>query len=326
MKKALKIIAIIFGSLIVITFIALLIFIKKLPSTYQIKQAIQPRAGQNPEYAAKTERGPPQAPTAALPAKAEAKARTDEDRADEGKELSLRALHEDFMNDRQPLSNVCASLGNASESHFLRSDENANSKEFMRKILDTTKDPLIESAAPVFRYVFRLPGVKDLLNKVEESQAENAEDLAQKAGFYAQLAIAAKDIRASKAQLDQVLNKSYHMYVLSRAVAQRPELARDPATLSFCEQMEKNINLNQDYNPDQQSAELSKFLEDVKISPADVNYDAGYRSDVGFTFKDNAILMENVWVEKLFAEDVTKAKKQLNGKQSPNQPPPTSQE
>jgi hypothetical protein len=313
LKKTFKVIAIIIGTFVIVFAVVLLIFIKNLPSSWQIKQAMTPRTGKNPQFAKPVTDAKSPAPKAGenLPAKNEVKVRNEEDRVDEGKELGLKALKEDFLNERQPLASVCKYLGAAGTSRFLRGDENASSKEFMKKLTAEDKDPLIESAAPVFRYLLRLPQVKDLLTLVEQSQAENDRDLLKKTEFYGQIALAAKDIRSNKANLDLMLMRTYNMYSLSRAVAKRPELARDPATLSFCEQIEKNTNMNLDFDVDQQAQELQKFLDYAKVTPQEIGYDPNYRSDVKFEFQNSSLVLQNIWVEKLFAEDIAKAKRQV---------------
>lgn len=320
MKKALKVLAIVFGCLIVLFAVILIGFISKLPSSYQIKQALSPKAAA-PAFESATKAPAPNTLPQKAPEDSEAKpVASQQSRLDDAKEISRKAMHEDFLNDRQPLASVCAHLDRAAESRFLKADENANSKEFMKKLTDPIKDPLIEAAAPAFRYILRRPGVRNLIDMVEKAQAENENDFMQKASFYTQMAIAANDVRSSKPELDQVLMKSYNMYVLSKAVAKSPALARDPATLRFCEQIEKNLNDDLEYNADQQAEELQKFLASAEIAPADVGYDPKYRSDVTFSFKNNSILLDNIWIEKLFAEDMKKAGKEIEK----SLPPPTN--
>jgi hypothetical protein len=312
MKKALKVIAVVVGIFLFVFIVAFVLILQKLPSSWEVKQALSSRKVQNPEFVAKSAPVNPQKPGEPLPEKKmEALARTNEDRADEGKELGQRAVKEDFLNEQKPLASVCAHLDKASSSKFLRSDDEASSKEFLTKMLDNDKDPLAESAAPLFRYVLRLPQVKELIAMVEQAQAEHAGTILKKAEFYGQIGLAGQEVRSNKAEIDRMLMKTYNMYILSRAVGKHPELARDPATLSFCEQIEKNINLNLDFNPDQQAEELSKFLDYAKVPPEEVGYDPKMRSDVQFKIDNGSLLLKNIWIEKLFAADMKKATKQL---------------
>jgi len=155
-----------------------------------------------------------------------------------------------------------------------------------------------------------------LLEMIDKSQSQGSDDLMKKAEFYAQLGFAAQEIRSNKPSIDRLLMKSYNMYILTKAVGKHPELANDPATLGFCEQMEKNINMNSDFNPDQQSQELEKFLDYAKIDPKEVDYDPNYRSDVQFKFDNNTLQLNKIWLEKLFAADMRKAEKEI--KNSPS--------
>jgi hypothetical protein len=155
------------------------------------------------------------------------------------------------MNEQKPFSTTCAHLQNAEQSHFLRKDDSGSANEFMKSLADADrKDPLVESAAPLFRFIFRTDGMRDLFDMIEKADAEHDQGLLKKAEFYTKLAFAGQTLRSNKANIDRILMKSYNFNVLARAVGKHPELARDPATLNFCEQIEKNINLGMDFNAD----------------------------------------------------------------------------
>lgn len=319
MKKALKVIAVVFGGLFIVLVVALAIFIKKLPSTWEIKQTLSPRKAQSPSFSAN--KGTPELPTKQSDDATEKPApKNHDDKVDESKELSRRVLHEDFLNEKKPLSGVCVHLASAPKSRFLRGDDSASGNEFMRRLLDENeKDPLVESAAPLFRFMTRLDSMRDLFDMVEKAEAENDQSLPQKAWFYAKVAMVAKEIRANKENIDRILMKTYNMYMLTKVVAQRPELARDPATLNYCEQIEKNINYSMDYNPEEQAQELQKFMDYAKINPKDIGYDPQYRSDVKFKSDNGSFTLSQIWVEQLFAADIKKAREELKNKpQNPN--------
>ncbi len=303
MKKALKVFVIIFGAFLVVFVTTILLYVKSLPSSWQIKQTISPRKAQNPAFVVKHK--PP----------FQDKEKAYEDKVDDSKAISMQVLKDDFMNEKKPLSTVCAYLGNASASHFLRDDGSGSANEFMKNLAnENNKDPLAEAAAPLFRVLFRMDSVRDLVETVEKAEADNDEGIFKKAEFYTKLGLAGQDIRSSKGKLDQILMKSYNMFMLSRAVGKHPELARDSATLSYCEQIEKNINLNLDFNVEEQATEMQKFLDYAQVDPKEIGYDPNYRSDLQFSLSKKAFVMNLVWIEKLFARDVAKAKKELKEK------------
>lgn len=311
MKKALKLIAVLLGGSLLVFVILVLLFIKSLPSTWEIKQKVSPKAAQKPEFSA------PTVPADAAKEKplekpAVAKAKTQDDRIDEGKELSARVLLEDFLNEQKPLSSVCAQLGQAPHSRFLRKDHSGSAKEFMKSFLEEdAKDPLAESAAPLFRYVFRLENMKELIGMVENAQVERDEGLFKKTEFYTKLGLAAQELREQKPALDRLLMKSYNLFILARAVGQHPELARDPASLQYCEQLEKNLNLHLEFNAEEQARELQKFLDYARITPEELDYDPEYRSDLKFNYTNKSLAMNQIWIEKLFAKDIQKAQQEL---------------
>ncbi|WP_413291405.1 hypothetical protein [Bdellovibrio sp. HCB337] len=317
MKKALKVIAVVVGSLLVVLVIVIAFFIKSLPSTWEIKQTLSPRKAQNPSFATngssaplpeKGEEPSPQKPTP----------KTHDDKVDESKILSQRVLHEDFLNEKQPLSSVCANLPAATQSRFLRKDESGSSKEFLSRLLDENeKDPLVESAAPLFRYLTRLPSMRELFELVEKAEAEHDQSFTEKAWFYGKVALVAQELRGNKSNIDRLLMKTYNMYMLSKAVAQRPELARDPATLNFCDQIEKNINFNLDFNPEEQAHEFQKFLDYAKVNPKHIGYDSNYRSNVNFEVGTGSVILNKIWLEELFAADIKKAREELEAKEGP---------
>ena len=312
MKKALKVLAVIGGVLILLLVVIAILLINKLPSTYQMKQAISPKQPA-PQFASSPEppdssRPPEQLPFESRPSTT---AKAGPSSVDDAKELSRKALYEDFLNDRQPLASVCGFLDRASESKFLRADQNANSKEFAKKLTDPVKDPLIEAAAPTFRFIMRRPAMRTLIEMVERAEANHDKGFLSKAGFLAQAFRVGNDLRASKNELDAILMKSYNLYILSKAVGKNPALARDPATLGFCEQIEKNLNNDLEFNADLQAQELENFLDYAKVSPEEIGYDPKYRSNARFNLSNQSIRLENIWIEKLFAEDLKKAGKEI---------------
>lgn len=311
MKKPLKVIATIFGVLVFAFLLFVVLLVRKLPSAWEIKQSIAPKSIQIPEFVKKDSAAlSGDVVTAEKPA--ELPAKTQEEKVDDSKARSLKVLKEDFMNEQKPLSSVCANLAMAEKSHFLRKDDSGSANEFMKSLSENDqKDPLVESAAPLFRFLFRIESMKSLVDSIEKASAENDQGFFKKAEFYTKMGLAAQAIRGNKANIDRILMKSYNLYILSRAVGKHPELARDPATLNFCDQIEKNINLNLDYNPDEQSAELMKFLEYAKVDPKEVDFDPSYRSNVNFDISNSSVHLQNIWIEKLFEKDIAKAQKRL---------------
>lgn len=310
MTKTLKIIASLVFVLFIFGFIGLLAFVYTLPSAWELKKKIMPQKVESPAFVAKTPTALPDKTAESTPTPTPAE--THADTTDEMKTESLQVLHDDFMNSQRPLSDACGSLANASTSHFLRRDESASYKQFTKSLLSPEKDPLVEAAASVFRFVFREGEMQDLVRRLEHASAEGDSGLLRKTEFYGQAAIAMDELRNDKSTLDHLLMKSYNLFILAKAAGLHAELARDPATLSFCSDLEKNINLNLDFNAEDQAQQMRKFLDYAKITPQEVGYDPSYRSDIQFSLLQNSLLMQNIWLDKIFATDLQKAEKQLN--------------
>lgn len=321
MKKALKVIAVVLGVSVIGFIVVALLFIKALPSPWEIKQKLSPQKAKSPEFAQTHQENAAATPAPTTPSAAVSK--THEEKVDDKKVQGWKIIKEDFLNTQVPFASVCTNLPMAERSHFLRADDSGSANEFTNRLLDTnSKDPIVESAASLFRYLFRLGSFDELFDMIEKAERENDQGLLKKAEFYTKLGLAAQEVRSNKANIDRVLMKGYNLYVLSRAVGKHPELARDPATLNYCDQLEKNMNLNLEFNADEQAAELQKFLDYAKVDPKEVGFDPSYRSDVKFNFSQNSLQLNHIWIEKLFEKDIQRAREEL--KKAPSQVPETS--
>jgi len=282
----------------------------KLPGTYQIREALTPQVAKKihttgkalPPPALKSETS-----SHALPEKTAPTEPAPSPTPERLDRVGMALILNDFTNERVPLMSSCKNLQQASQSGFLKDSKNASAKYFVESLSQDQKDPLVESAVPVIRYVFRAPGIGDAFALLSESELPT-EDLVQKAEFYTHLLRAGSFIREHRADIDAILQRSYNMHVLTKAVAQRPELARDPATLSFCEQIEKATNFGiADFNPEEESKEISRFLADAGISPLSVGFDPKYRSQVKLNISSTGVRLDNTWLTQLFARDIEKA-------------------
>ncbi|WII71145.1 hypothetical protein QJS83_11805 [Bdellovibrio sp. 22V] len=226
---------------------------------------------------------------------------------------TTKVLLEDFVDSRKPLVTGCRHLEKASQSDLLRDPESASSKYFFHSLAQEEKDPLVETAAPILRYVFRAPGMQSVVDMIV--RAEEAQDLSllKKAEFYYEIYRAGDFLKGHIADMDVILQKSYNMHYLTRAIAQRPELAREPAALSFCEQMEKNLNTNGVYNADVAAQEMMKFLSAAGVDPRSIGYDPHYRSQVKLDLSNSQVMLNDTWVVRLFARDFYRAQRQPAG-------------
>ncbi|MNK07784.1 hypothetical protein D3C87_257030 [compost metagenome] len=291
--------------------------LSKLPSTFEIKEAVTP-AGLKPAPEL-----PPQDMATQLPAQnpegdVESKAVETAPAPTQSKEekvsqLGLDVLRDDFANEQVPLLDSCKSLSAASESRLL-DDDHSPAKYFFESLAagrnPDKKDPLVESAAPVLRYVFRAPGMKEAFELITQAQETKDQSLLEKAEFYGNLLRAGAYLKEHREDVDVLLQRTYNMHVLAKAVAQKPELARDSATLSFCDQIEKSVNHgSENYDPAAEAQEVSKFLSEVGVSPGSVGFDPNYRSQVKLNLSSSQVRLNDTWIVQLFAKDIERANK-----------------
>lgn len=108
MKKTLKVVAVVLGSLFIIGVILILLLVKALPSTWELKQAMSPLKAKKPEFAAgpsvsgQTPRVPEVTPPEIIK------------KVDESKVLSQAVLRQDFLNEKKPKKNSANKKGTTS--------------------------------------------------------------------------------------------------------------------------------------------------------------------------------------------------------------------
>lgn len=300
MKKALKVVAILGGVLVLIVALFFVLLLNMLPSPAEIKRAASPQKIETSEVAVPTGANmplPEKQSVAATPTK------TYEQKVETSKELNLKLLKEDFLNEQVPLATVCNNLSWAAPSRASASSK-IKPQDFLSELAKPTdRDPIIESTGPVLRYLFRQSRMRELTDMIFQADENKDNGFMKKAEFYSQLVLVAQQLRDNKEKLDQVMMKSYNLFILSKALGLKPELAKDPATLDFCRQLETNTNQQLDFNADEQAAELKKFLDYAQVKPVEVGYDPSYRANAKFSYNNNNVRLGNIWLEDIFEID-----------------------
>ncbi|MEK2645620.1 hypothetical protein [Bdellovibrio sp. BCCA] len=319
-KGIFKILSLSFAVMVVILGGLLFWGLSKLPSAFDIKQSLTPPAlkkssassTQTSESSPNPSLESPVTPTDKVNPEASSSP------APTGKEKlasdTARVLLEDFADPRKPMIESCRNLAQASESHFLRDPENASAKYFFESLAQDKKDPLVETAAPILRYIFRAPGMQSVVEMIMKAEETKDVGILKKAEFYYEIYRAGDFLKDHKDDMDVILQKTYNLHHLAKAVAQKPALAKDAATLSFCEDMEKNVTDDGVYNADDASKEMLKFLGDAGIDPKSIGYDPNYRSKVKLNLSNSQVTINDTWVVKLFAKDIQKAQKEPTAK------------
>ncbi|WP_373997559.1 hypothetical protein [Bdellovibrio bacteriovorus] len=299
-------------AILAVIFVGLALWgLSKLPSTFEIRQGLTPPALKTTAAKTSMVNHTSAVENSQLTTRSDATekdlTRQQNSNQDALAEDTAKVLLEDFTDSRKPLIETCHNLGKASESHLLRDPTNASAKTFFHSLAKGEKDPLVESAAPILRYVFRAPGMSNAVDMILKSEEQKDPSLLKKAEFYYEIYRAGGFLKENTRAMDEILQKTYNLHYLARAVAQKPELARDPNTLSFCEQMEKNINHSDTYNADEAAQEMQKFFAASGIDAKQLGYDPNYRSQVKMNISNSQVRLNDAWVLRLFARDIEKA-------------------
>jgi hypothetical protein len=319
-KNIAKVFGIVAGVVVVVLAGLLFWGLSKLPSAFQIKQSITPPALKNKEgvEAPKepTAAQNAEAPVADLPEKSGAAPEKvhSTDVSEETKKAAMKVLMEDFVDTRKPLIDACRSMDKASESGFLKDKKNASGKYFFNSLAQEDKDPLSETAAPPLRQIFRAPGMDKIADMVLKSEEEKDPSIMKKAEFYYEIYRAGSYLKSHTDDLNRVMQQSYNMHTLMKAVAQKPELARVPEVMNFCDDLQKNMNDGGSFDADASADAMQSFLEQNGLKAADVGFDPKYRSKVVLNISNTQLNVSDAWIAQIFAADIEKAMKEKDTK------------
>ncbi|XGC79439.1 hypothetical protein ACES2L_08875 [Bdellovibrio bacteriovorus] len=208
-------------------------------------------------------------------------------------------LLEDLSDTRKPLVQVCRHLELASKSPVAA--EGISSELFFSGLIQ--KDPLVETAAPILRYVFRAPGMQSVIDMIIKSEQAAEPNILKKAEFYFEMYKVGKYLKEHSDEMDLILQKSYNMHYLAKAVALKPELAKDSQTLSYCELLEKDLNGNEIYNADEAAEDMTDFFISHGIQPEKIGYNPHFRSQVKLQLTDKQVTINDAWVADLFKKE-----------------------
>lgn len=313
-KNILKILSISVVAVVVILAGLMIWGLSKLPSAFQIKQSITPPALKEVakvEVPDVTEEGAVQDENSTdLSPKAKESGNVLSSSDPALRQQAVQVLLEDFMDSRRPLVEACRSMARASDSGFLKDAQNASGRYFFRSLAGNEKDPLSETAAPALRLIFRAPGMSQMIDMILKSDETQDPSLVRKAEFYYEIYRAGSYLKSHVEELNQTLQQSYNLHHLMKAVAKKPELASSPQVMSFCEDLEKNLNDGEAFDADQSAQEMQSFLEQNGIKSDEIGFDPKYRSKVELNISNTQLNVNDAWIAQLFAADIQKAMKE----------------
>lgn len=246
---------------------------------------------------------------------------TSEEKAEDDEQLKervVRLIFDDFTNEQRPYVEVCNQLTQARQSQYIKDEHShATALYFMSSLASENadeRDLAIETAAPIIRYAFRAPGMSEVLRIAQQSkESSNSSETLRKAELYSHVYQMAKFLYNHTSEMNAIVQKSYNLNMLVRAVSLKPELAKDLSTLNFCLQIEDSLNSSGSFNVEEQAQEIQKFLNVNGIDPQAIGFDPEYRAQVATRASKHSVKVNDGWIESFFARDIEdyKAKKKF---------------
>jgi hypothetical protein len=167
---------------------------------------------------------------------------------------------------------------------------------------ETRDNPYVESIMAPLGYALRRPAVRELIEQVQRAKDTGDESFIEKAEFYSQLALATAQMWASKSEIERISQHAYHLYVISRVVNQKPDMAGDTDTIALCDAIQSSITnpppTTSDVNAEK--AALLRFLARAGLSPEQVEYDPNLPTTIGVEASTKQIALHIPWLEKVF--------------------------
>lgn len=304
MKKFLKVLGITLGVLVIVVFIALIFLLKSLPSPAEIGRYIKPSNVKTTlKEAHKTEKADTAKTATAAPSASPTPT------TDDNKTMTYQLKNEedqkllaDLMDERKPLSNVCASLDNAGKSRLNGYSFKEFGERYKQSVLgdERDRDPLIQSIKPTLRYLFSETSLKDLVAEAQEAADRGEDDsLMNKAGFYAKAYAAYREILSNRDQINNIMDRSYHLMILSKVVAKKPELLSDNRVHDYCSEIENALNGSNPISWVDEREEFNKFMDYSGVDPKEVGYDPNYRTQVKVEYSKKGVQVHGGWIDSL---------------------------
>ena len=195
-----------------------------------------------------------------------------------------------LLDDSQPMTEVCDNLGKRVDG-----DQNARFGASMRPN-SPVKDPVVESFMPVLKSLFREPEVQELFAVIERAGAQETSSLIGKAEFYYQMVRAASALTAARPRYEKMLDRTYHLYMFSKAAELHPELLSDSAAIDYCYQIEDAVNDQTPWGASEERQAFSDFLASEGITAAEIGYDPKYETHLEVQRRNDSIQLSGGWL------------------------------
>ncbi len=298
MKSWAKRISVAFGAIWVVAALATLWIFWKLPSPQELGKTITPSTAKE-SLATRTHTVT--ATVTSTSTSTATPAPTDKAPLSEEQKARNERMIENLLDERHPLASFCDNLQRVDPATSLTVDP----KMIGRRMEESFEksDPLLEAMKPTFRFILRQPRFREVMESLREAARTRQEGgLLDKANFYRQVYGAYEEMVANRAQQEELMDRTYRMFILARVVQQRPDLLTSQGTRGLCQNLEARINQSQAGNAEAERREFQQFMESSGVDPRAVGYDPNYKTNLRFVIADKSLTFQGGWIEEILRQ------------------------
>lgn len=162
----------------------------------------------------------------------------------------------------------------------------------------------VESSLVPIGFFMAVPSVAEILKRIEEARRTGILNFITDSKFDALLSLAKADILANLEAFNRLAQHSYHLYVLSRAAALKPDLQNSDDLNQLCRRIEQlaeqGLNTDRSLDLNSEKAAVLRFLSVSEISPESAGFDADLENEIKTTFNRTLIKLEIPWTNRVY--------------------------
>lgn len=202
---------------------------------------------------------------------------------EDGQLSKVDHLLKELMDDSKPLISVCRSLRRIDFPQNKQISIQESRTRWAQVSLGGRNDPLIESMKPLYKFAMSQPKMQHLAKTVYKDDFSNGsvEEILGSVQSYQE---AQSEIENSVPHLERILDETYLTLMLGRAVDAYPELANNSNIHSYCEEIESQINLRDNFDFEEAKKRLSTLLEELEVDQEKIGFDPHYKSHLKVVF------------------------------------------
>ncbi len=319
MKRAFKILAWTGLAIVLVIFVLAFVFFLKLPSPSELGKSLVGSAGKSQptstQSSVQSDTQSDAGSTAAETATADSASALTREEPVSASDANLSVKNgrdlealNNLMDPEQPKSQVCGQLGGVElVPDSFKYNTKAFGENFKSALLQdrSEKDPMIMAMLAPIRHFLQQPKMHELLKTVIEAAHNGQESsLKEKAGFYASLLGVYQEMKDSQKSAEVLMDRSYHLMMLARAVKKNPSLVSDSQLNEYCHKIEQAANAGALMNWPAEKAEFQSLLESLHVSPQEIGYDPKYQSHLQVEQSEKGVHFRGGWIDDMVPQDI----------------------